>query len=120
MQATLKVAIQHHSKGELALSEAMYRSVLKEFPNQPEALHFLGLAIHQAGRSEEAVKLLRKAVEIKPDYDAAFGNLGNALVGLERYDEYRGSLHDLQSSLDVASGDWVRHSRRHLRDFQVS
>ena len=87
MQATLKVAIQHHSKGELALSEAMYRSVLKEFPNQPEALHFLGLAIHQAGRSEEAVKLLRKAVEIKPDYDAAFGNLGNALVGLERYDE---------------------------------
>ena len=98
MQATLKMAIQHHSKGELAVSEAMYRSVLKVFPNQPEALHFLGLAIHQAGRSEEAIKLFRKAVEIKPDYSAAFGNLGNALVGLEKYDE---AISNYRQALEI-------------------
>ena len=98
MQAKLRAAIRHHSKGELAVSEAMYRSVLKEFPNQPEALHFLGLAIHQSGRSEEAVKLLRKAVEIKPDYDAAFGNLGNALVALEKYDE---AISNYREALEI-------------------
>lgn len=83
----LNLAIEHHRNAELSVAEGLYREVLKAAPDNPVALHFLGLAAHQAGRSDEAVTLIQRAVEIKSDYDGAYGNLGNALVALGRHDE---------------------------------
>lgn len=55
----------------------MYRQILSVVPDQLEALHFLGVLLHQVGRCEEAVKLIRAALEIDPGYVAAHNNLGN-------------------------------------------
>ncbi len=45
----------------------------------PVVLHLLGvISLHQ-GEQEKAVKLIGKALKLKPDYVEAHYNLGNAL-----------------------------------------
>ena len=52
---TLRTAVDLHQSGRLREAEAAYRNVLVGNPNNPDALHLLGLIAHQAGRLDEAV-----------------------------------------------------------------
>lgn len=72
-------AVSLHQRGALAEAESVYRRVLKQQREHPDALHFLGLIAHQKGRAEEAIALLRRAVAAAPGYAAAACNLGNLL-----------------------------------------
>lgn len=49
----------------------------------------LGLSHQQAGRVPQAIACYRKAIELRPDYAEAHGNLGVALRSLGRLDEAR-------------------------------
>ena len=74
----LRDVIARHRAGDHAAAEAGYREYLKEYPDDPSGLHFLGLLRTHQGRNEEAVKLMIAALEIDPEYVDAWSNLGVA------------------------------------------
>ena len=86
IRQSLALAVQHHNAGDLPKAEDIYRQILQVDSNQPVALHFLGLAAHQAGKNETAVELITKALVINPDYAEAHSNLGLALQNLGQLD----------------------------------
>ena len=45
----LQTAMQHQRAGRLAQAEQLYRQVLASDPQQPVALHMLGVLAHMAG-----------------------------------------------------------------------
>lgn len=75
----LKEAIKQHQGGQLDQAESGYRQVLAASPANADALHYLGVLMHQLGNSQEGARLIRKAVNHCPDYVDAHKNLGNVL-----------------------------------------
>ena len=49
-QKALDLALQHHAAGRVSQAEHIYKQVLKIDPNQPAALHFLGVVALQVSR----------------------------------------------------------------------
>ncbi|HWP39396.1 MAG TPA: tetratricopeptide repeat protein, partial [Tepidisphaeraceae bacterium] len=95
VQQLLATALAHHQAGRLAEAEALYRQILDSDPQDPQAMHLLGVVLHQTGRSAGAVELIGRAVQIAPTY-ANLNNLGEALRHVGRVDEaiacYRRSI----------------------------
>ncbi len=83
----LEQAQRHHQAGDLSNAENLYREVLKDEPDNPVALHLLGLLAHQSGSNEGAMKLINQALTIQPDYAEAHNNLGLILQNENRLDE---------------------------------
>lgn len=69
-------ALAYQYAGELALSEAQWRAVLKETPDDPEALSALGSTLADMQKFGEAVDVLCRAVNLKPDNKTYHRQLG--------------------------------------------
>ena len=69
-------ALAYQQAGELALAEAQWRAVLKQSPDDPEALSSLGSTLADMQKFEEAVQVLQRAVNLKPDNKTYFRQLG--------------------------------------------
>lgn len=80
MQALLLQAFAHHQAGRLREAYAGYQAVLEQAPQQPDALHLQGLVCKAQGLLEEGEKLIRRALAERPDFAAAWYNLGNLLL----------------------------------------
>ena len=50
IQQSLELAVQHHNEGRLPEAESIYQQILQVDPNQPVALHVLGVIAHQVGK----------------------------------------------------------------------
>ena len=68
-----------HQAGNLAQAEVLYKQVLQAVPNQPDALHLLGLVAKQKGELATAAQLMRRALNFNPNYVEAYVNLGATL-----------------------------------------
>ena len=79
IQQAIDLAAQHHTAGRLSEAESIYQQILQSDPNQPIALHLLGVIAHQKGDNDVAVDLITKALGFKPDLAEAHSNLGLAL-----------------------------------------
>ena len=55
VEQSLNLALQHHSAGRFPEAESIYQRILRADPNQPDALHLLGVIAHQAGQNDAAV-----------------------------------------------------------------
>lgn len=86
-QQALHLAEKHRAAGRFPEAESICQQILQPDPNQPDALHLLGVIAYQVGRHDTAVELITKALDIKPNFAAAHSNLGNALKGLSRLDD---------------------------------
>jgi tetratricopeptide (TPR) repeat protein len=84
---SLRAALACHQEGKLPEAISAYQGVLAVDADQIDALHYLGVALAQLGRNEEALVPLARALELKPRDTAAHNHMGNALIGLARYDE---------------------------------
>ena len=66
IQQALDLAVQHHTAGRLPQAESIYNQILQSDPDQPVALHLLGVIAHQVGKNDSnqlfLKRLLRKAV----------------------------------------------------------
>lgn len=80
----LQAASAAHQRGDWDAAEQGYRQVLAAAPDQPDAVHFLGLLLHQCGRSEEALILLSRALPLSPRNHLFRGNLASVLQQLGR------------------------------------
>lgn len=69
-------ALAYQYAGELAMSEAEWRLVLKQNPDDPEALSSLGSTLADMQKFDEAIQVLQRAVNLKPDNKTYFRQLG--------------------------------------------
>lgn len=76
------VLMQGRVEHAIALLEPAARS-----RHDPEIDTQLALALRQAGRIEDAVSRLRRAVKRRPPHPAAFSDLAQLLISLKRFDE---------------------------------
>ncbi|TWB44130.1 tetratricopeptide repeat protein [Nitrospirillum pindoramense] len=83
----LTVALDHHRAGRLADASALYASLLVQEPEQPDALHLLGVATAQAGRPAEAETLIARAIARQPGVADYHANHAQVLDTLGRTDE---------------------------------
>ena len=76
-------AVRHHQADQLAEADRLYDPVLAAEPTHALALHLRGALAHAAGRHQEAVDLIGRALahEEQPDFHC---NIGLALSALER------------------------------------
>lgn len=90
-------------------AEQALLAVLERWPDQPDALHFLGVLRHTQGQSEEALELLRRAAEQIPDHPTLWSNLGNVLLGAGQIEAatkaYEHSL-ELAAETQVSASPW--------------
>jgi tetratricopeptide (TPR) repeat protein len=87
IQEAIQAAVQHHQAGRLGQAEALYRQVLAQQPNHPDALHLLGVIASQSGRHDVALQLIGQAISIDPNRAEFHSNLGLALMEQRRLDE---------------------------------
>jgi tetratricopeptide (TPR) repeat protein len=80
----LAAAGQARQRGELAIAEAQYRSVLAAQPGNPQALAALAGLYHQAGRLQDAIRVLSTPQATSPELKA---NLGVLLMSAGRIDQ---------------------------------
>jgi tetratricopeptide (TPR) repeat protein len=83
-RARLGAALADYRAGRLAAAEQACRRVLELDPDEPQALHLLGLVEHGQGRTEAAIDHLRAAIERDRRNPAFHHNLGNMLRGAGR------------------------------------
>jgi protein O-GlcNAc transferase len=93
IESTLKLAIQHHKAGHLAQAEKLYRHILAQNPNHPEALNLLGVIAQQVGNPDAAIHLLNQAINANPSAPDYHINLGVALYTIARFDDAIAAYH---------------------------
>lgn len=84
IQQRLTEGLAHHQAGRLAQAELLYREVLNAHPDQPDALHLLGVLYLQVGQTPRAAELIDRAVSLAPNH-SNLNNLGEALRALQRH-----------------------------------
>jgi tetratricopeptide (TPR) repeat protein len=88
----LDEAIAHHRAGRLDAAEHGYRSLLRAAPDDPDALHLLGVTLGQRDRLDEALRLIDQAIARRPRVAAYHGNRGEVLRKLGKHQEALGAL----------------------------
>ena len=67
LTAVMQIAAEHHRGGRAAAARAMYQKVLALDPRHADALFLLAVLERQAGRLDEARRLLNEAVRWAAD-----------------------------------------------------
>jgi len=83
----LEQAMRLHRAGRLEPAISIYRQVLEDNPDHPDALHYLGMACHSTGDFEQAIAHIGKALTIAPAYVEALNNLGVIYQSMGRLEE---------------------------------
>jgi tetratricopeptide (TPR) repeat protein len=83
----LQRALAAHRDGRPAEAEGVYRDILWRVPDEPHALHCLGLLTLADGRVGEALDLLARAERVWPDHDGIALALVRALLAAGRVEE---------------------------------
>jgi predicted O-linked N-acetylglucosamine transferase (SPINDLY family) len=84
---TVAEGLRHHRAGRLDEAAKNYRQVLNEDPEQPDALHLLGMVAQSVGQLDEAVDLISHSLRVNPDNVSAINNLAGVLKDQARYSE---------------------------------
>ena len=80
--------IAYERTGDWDKAEADFREALKLYPEQPLVLNYLGYSLVDKGlKLDEALAMIRKAVELRPTDGYIVDSLGWAFYRLGRYDE---------------------------------
>jgi len=118
LEKKIQSALAEHGAGNIASATALYRAVLAEDPQHPDALHMLGIIAQQAGNSELALKLIEVALAKNPELGQAWYNRCIVLRALNRPDDALQSAREavaidpgLAEAWDMA-GSILREKRR--------
>jgi tetratricopeptide (TPR) repeat protein len=82
----LAIALQHHQAGRLDAAEQIYQRILQVEPEQPDALHFMGVLNAQLGRHQAAVDYITRAIAVRPNLAPYHLNLGLAYQASQKLD----------------------------------
>ena len=87
LQPMFDRAVRLHREGKRDEAAHLYESILARQPDHFDALHLLGLTAIQAGRPEEGVATIRKAITLNPSFASAHSNLAAGLNTLGQFAE---------------------------------
>jgi protein O-GlcNAc transferase len=76
----LATAKHHFLAGRIPETESLCHEIISQNPDDPEALHLLGVAAHHMGRQEEARQLINRAIAANPSAANFYNNLGAVLT----------------------------------------
>ena len=108
LDQALDRGLRAQSARDFAAAEQAYREALSIAPNDPETNSLLGLVFAQAGRLEEGVVLLQRAVELDPDESALQMNLAGGLAEAQRWRDAQQVLLALIERWPVQGPAWTR------------
>ena len=83
----LSEAVACHQRGDLAEARRLYKLILRERPDQFDALHLLGVVEAQRGHPDKGARLIRDALRINPNSAEAHFSRGNVLLQLRQPDD---------------------------------
>ncbi len=82
MSEVLSRALALHQAGQLAPAAQLYQQILASQPDDPDALHLLGVLHHQQGQNARAVELIGRALAVRPDAATFHASLASACIAL--------------------------------------
>lgn len=92
-----------HEKGDLQAAINLYEKALKIIPEFPEAEYQRGVALLASGKTDEAEKAVRRAVELRADWSLATAKLGEMLVRKYNLSSFQGNSEKQGKIYDEAS-----------------
>ena len=101
LQGALRAAIALLRAEDLDEAAPALEAILVRWPEQPDALHFLGVLRHVQGRTDEGISLIRRAIAAMPTEPGPWNNLGNVLVESQRLDE---AVEAYRTSVTMSKG----------------
>jgi tetratricopeptide (TPR) repeat protein len=85
------------------LAEQSFREALKLYPDQPQVLNYLGYSFVDRNENlEEALGMIRKAVELRPDDGYIVDSLGWAYYRLGKFED---AVKELESAIELRPED---------------
>jgi protein O-GlcNAc transferase len=100
----LELAVQQHLAGRLSEAKSLYGQILSYEPRQPDALHLLGMIHGEEGERTAGERMIREAIQIRPNAAAYHQNLGKLLKEMGRLEESLAS-YSHAAKLDPNSGE---------------
>lgn len=110
----MQLAMSHHQAGRLAEAERLYRGILAQFPEHPDATHFLGILGHQAGHADAALGLLRRSIELAPQAPQFRRNMAGVLRDLAKQAHARGELLQAMGLVEQSLAEVADDAETHL------
>lgn len=92
LRAALDEALDLHYRGENAKASALCDEILATVPNEPGATFLRGMIASHEGRHEEAVALMRKAIQRSPAMADYHVRLAQVYATLDRWEEAAASF----------------------------
>ena len=87
IKEALRLATDHYQTGNYLHAEHLVKEILKAFPDDAEALYFLGIIYVQLGKYDSAIQYLNRSLQFcKPNADVYLA-LGTAFQQKEQLDE---------------------------------
>jgi tetratricopeptide (TPR) repeat protein len=80
-------AVKHYTAGRLQQAESALRQLLQQQSKHAQALHLLGVIVHQSGKTDLAILLIAQAIAIEPDVAEFHSNLAEMCRLMKRFDE---------------------------------
>ena len=80
MQPTIEKAVEAHKAGKLEEAEALYRAILEDQPQHPDANHNLGVLAVSVNQLAAALPLLKTALEANPKQGQYWISYVDALI----------------------------------------
>jgi tetratricopeptide (TPR) repeat protein len=87
LAALLNEANAHEQAGRLDAAENVLNAILAEMPEQPAALHMLGIVAFKKGQIPEAAQLMERSIARSPDNALYYRNICEVYRVLRRYGE---------------------------------
>jgi tetratricopeptide (TPR) repeat protein len=104
IEEALTLAVHHQEAGQTEEAAAIYRQILQAAPQCADALHLLGICLHQLGDTPSGIDHVSRAIEMRPDATTYHHNLSLIFLAVERFDEAIASARrSIQLDSDNAS-----------------
>ncbi len=104
IQQAIELGLGNFQAGRVDAAESVFQQILSHDPNQPDALHLLGIIASASGRHLIAAELIERAIQVAPQNATFHCNLGQVLVTLGRWDE---AMQALETALRLDPNHFV-------------
>ena len=86
-EEALSLGVQMLRAGALDDATRLYGALSRIAPADPNVLHFSGVLAHQQGRSEEAIALIERSLELQSDQADWYSNLGIVYKATQQFEK---------------------------------
>lgn len=120
IDALLLDAIRLHSAGAVGRAEELYRAVLKQQRNHPDALHMLGVIAFQRGDAQAGIRMVERSLAVRPDFADAQNNLAGMYLHTGKTDKAQAlAEHAIMNQPDFPAAYRTRATAQlRQRDFE--